>query len=153
MFYKLVYFRISRQNSSMEGTEVGIFIKASAWIHLFLLKIKIQQNASYPRKEHNTIFKHIHQNIRAYPRSKKICIDQWLWKYYCLSRRVRAKRDVGEQVWFVPNTCAGLRGNVTSEIFDYFYSHLSVETVFPALKLIQNHYINVNTSFPWKLAI
>ena len=96
----------------MEGTEVGIFIKAPAWIHLFLLKIKIQQNPSYPRKEHNTIFKHIHQNIRAYPRSKKICIDQWLWKYYCILRKIWVKRGVGKQVWFVPNTfLAGSKGS------------------------------------------
>ena len=98
------YFWISRQNSSMEGNEVGIFVKAPDWMPLFLLKIKIKQNPGYPNKECNVIFKHIHQNFRAYCRSKQICIDQWLWKYYCLFRRVRAKWGVCKQLWFVPNT-------------------------------------------------
>ena len=35
------------------------------------VKIKITQNSGYPNKEHNVIFEHIHQNNRAYPRSKK----------------------------------------------------------------------------------
>ena len=38
---------------------------------MFLLNIKIKQNLGCPSKEYNAIFKHIHQNIRAYPRSKK----------------------------------------------------------------------------------
>ena len=36
-----------------------------------LLKIKIKQSSGCPNKEYNTIFKHINQNMRAYPRSKK----------------------------------------------------------------------------------
>ena len=36
-------------------------------------------------------------------------------------------------------------------IFAYFYSHLSLETVFPSCKLTQNYYINISTSFSWKL--
>ena len=58
----------------MEGNEVGIFIKAPDLIPMFLLKIKIKQTAAY--LNNNAIFKHIHQNARAYPRSKKICTDQ-----------------------------------------------------------------------------
>ena len=27
-------------------------------------------------KEYNVVFKHFNQNIRAFPKSKKICIDQ-----------------------------------------------------------------------------
>ena len=38
---------------------------------LIRVKIKITQNSGYPNKEHNVIFEHIHQNNRAYPRSKK----------------------------------------------------------------------------------
>ena len=52
--FKLIYFWISRQNFSMEGNEIGIALE------------------------------HIHQNIRAYPRSKNICIGEWVWKYYYL---------------------------------------------------------------------
>ena len=50
------------------------------------------------------IFEYINRNIRAYPRSKRIYIDQWLGKYYCILQRIRAKWGVGEEVWFVPNT-------------------------------------------------
>ena len=34
-------------------------------------KIRIKQNPGFPCKEYNSVFKHCHQNIRAYPRSKK----------------------------------------------------------------------------------
>ena len=60
----------------MEGNEVDIFSQALDRIPLFLLKIKIEQNPGCLNKEYNVIFKHIHLNISAYPRSKKICIDQ-----------------------------------------------------------------------------
>ena len=58
-------------NSSIEGDEGGIFSKTPDWKSLFLLKIKIKLSLGCPNKEHNAIFKHINQNIRAYPRSKK----------------------------------------------------------------------------------
>ena len=60
----------------MEGDGVGIFSKASDWKPLFWLKIKIKQKPGFPKKEYNPMFKHILWNIRAYPKSKKICIDQ-----------------------------------------------------------------------------
>ena len=72
-----------------------------------LLNILIKRNLGCPNTEYDFIFEHFHQNIRAYPRGKKICIDQWLWKYYCISGKVRAKRGVDGQVWFVPNTYRG----------------------------------------------
>ena len=39
--------------------------------NLFLFKIKIKQNPGCQNKEYNTIFKHIHQSIRGYSRSKE----------------------------------------------------------------------------------
>ena len=83
------------------------------------------------------------------PRIKKICIDQRLWRYYCLFRRVRAKQGVGEQIWFAANRkkLGSLRVSAFSGKFDYFYSHLSLKKVFSALKLIQNYFINVNIFF------
>ena len=33
-------------------------------------------NLYCPNKEYNVVFKHFRQNIRAFPKSKKICIDQ-----------------------------------------------------------------------------
>ena len=43
-----------------------------------LLK-KIKQNSGSPNKKYNTIFEHIHRNIRAYPRNKKkvALINDW----------------------------------------------------------------------------
>ena len=41
----------------------------------------------------------------------------------------------------------GLRVGATPGKFGYFYSHLSLETVFSALKLTQNCYINIKITF------
>ena len=60
----------------MEGNEVGILSKALDYIPSFFVKIKIKQNPGCPNKEYNKIYEHINQNIRTYPKSKKICIDQ-----------------------------------------------------------------------------
>ena len=105
----------SRQNSSMEGKEVGIVSKSPDWIPLFLLKVKIKQSSDWPNKEYNAVLEHIHQNIMVYPRSKKICIDQWLWKYYCLFRRIQAKPGVSKQVCFSLNTFRGFWGSVSTQ--------------------------------------
>ena len=48
----------------------------------------------------------IHQNVRAYPKGKKICIDQWLVKYYCILERIQSKLAFGEQVWYSRYNCA-----------------------------------------------
>ena len=63
----------------MEMDEEGLFSEASEWKSLFLLKIKIKRNPSYPSKKYNAVFKPIHQNIRVYPRSKKksALINDW----------------------------------------------------------------------------
>ena len=57
-------------NSFIKGDERDIFRKAPVWKPSFLCKIKIKQNPGYPNKEYNVVFKHFHQNIRAYRRSK-----------------------------------------------------------------------------------
>ena len=54
------------------------------------------------------------QNIKAYPTCKKICINELLGKYFFLLGRILAKRGVGEQVRFVPNTAAGGLGAAQS---------------------------------------
>ena len=89
----------------------------------------MKQNPDYPQKKYNAIFKHIHQNIRAYLRSKKICVDQWLGKCYCILGRILAKSSVYEQVWFVTDTVLKFVGYCNTR--NSFYSHL-METVFPA---------------------
>ena len=59
-------------NSFMKGNEGGISSKFLDWKSLlFLLKIKIKQNPGCPNKEYNVVFKHFHQNIKAYSRSFK----------------------------------------------------------------------------------
>ena len=61
-----------------EIKEGGIFSKVPDWTPLVLFKIKIKQNPGCARKEYNVIFKLIHQNIRAYPRSKKRALINYL---------------------------------------------------------------------------
>ena len=101
------------------------------WKPLFLLKIKIKQNPDCPNKEYNAILKHIHQNIRAYFRSKKNPSKVRRW-----------------QTSLVCSKCSwGSGGVVILGRFSNFEPHLSLETVFPALKLTQNCYIIMNISF------
>ena len=49
------------------------------------------------------------------------------------------------------DTVGGSGSTTPGKYFNSYY-HLSLETVFPALKLTQNCYIK-NISFSWKLAI
>ena len=45
-----------------------------------MLNMKIKQNPGSPNKEYNAVFKYIHQDVRAYPRSKKkrsALINDW----------------------------------------------------------------------------
>ena len=97
--------------------------------NLFLFEIKIQQNPGCPNKEYNAIFKHIHQNIKAYTKSKNTCIDQLLGNY-CTLRKIRAKQGFGEQVWFVPNTVGGSRVSHNPRKCCNFFLYLSLETSF-----------------------
>ena len=137
----------------MEGNEVGIFVKAPDWMPLFLLKIKIKQNPGYPNKEYNVIFKHIHQNNRVYRRSKKIFIDQWLWKYYCLFRRVQTKWGVSKQVWFVPNTFGGFGEQCHLRKIWLFLLSFKLGNSIPSTKLTKNCFVNVSISFSRQLVI
>ena len=66
--------------------------------------------------------------------------------------RIRAKQSFGEQVWFITNK-AEWWGVTTSGRLCIFYLYLSLETVFPAIKLIQNCYINMNIYFYLKWAV
>ena len=68
-----------------------------------------------------------YQDIKGYRTCKKICIDQWLEKSFCLLGRILAKRGVGEQMRFVPNT-VGESGNspILAEVCK-IYSHLILE--------------------------
>ena len=106
--FKLLYFWISRSNSTMKGDEGGIVSKTSDWISLFLLKIKIQHSSGCPSKEFNVIFMYINEkNISAYPRRKKIWIDWRFKNFLAYWKKLRVKRGVVKQVRFVPNTVGG----------------------------------------------
>ena len=150
-YFKL-YIWISGPNSSMEGYEGGIFSKAPGWKPLFLLRIKLKENAGFPNKEYNAIFKHIHQNIRAYLRCKEksALVNNWekilfyTIKNPCKVTRCRTSSFVPDKVWRSGRAAQPKKKN---------YRHLSLETVFPALTLTQNCYINTNISFSWKFAI
>ena len=129
----------------MEGDKGGIFIKALDQKSLLLLKVKVKQNLGCPNKEYNTVFKHIHRNFRAYSRSKKNCIDQWLWKYCKLKESKQIDALVNKFSLFQIQL-EGLGGGVAIlGNFCKFCFHLSLETVFPA----QKSCINMNISFSW----
>ena len=58
--------------------------------------MKIKQNPGCPNKESNTIFEHIHQNIRSYYRSKKgPLINEY--------ENIIAYSEKSEQKWGVDN--------------------------------------------------
>ena len=69
--------------------------------------------------------------------------------YYGILGRLWVKRAVREQVWFVPENswvvwlggCSASPGKLCN-----FYPHLSLITVFPALKVPQNYYIMTSGS-------
>ena len=95
----------------MEGNEVGIFVEAPHWMPLFLLKpIAVVK-----------IFALIndYENIIAYSEESNQS-EVYTNKFGLFQIHLR-----------------GLGISPTSGKFNYFYSYLSLETVFPALKLKQ----------------
>ena len=93
------------------------------------------------------IFKNIHQIIRAYPRGKKSLHWSMIMKIllYILEEFEQSELKANKCGLFQINS-GNLRIGATPGKFCY-YSHLRLETVFPALKLTQNCYIFVNISF------
>ena len=129
----------------MEGDEVGISSKIPNWKLLFLLRTKIKRNADCPNKD---IFKHIHQNIRAHPKSKKSALINDCGNTVAYSEQSKQSEGVGEQVRFVLNLLWRSVGWCHPRKCGCFYSHLiRSETVFRAGKLIQNCYKHM---FFWK---
>ena len=113
---------------------------------MLLLKIKIKQNPSCQEKEYTAIFKHIHQNIRDNPRiqTKSALINDWesfaYWGEYEQSDQLVTRFGLFQI------QKRGLGGVATSGKFCKFYLYLNLEIVFPAIKLTQNCYININIS-------
>ena len=68
--------------------------------NLFLLKIKTKQNPGCPNKD---IFKHIIQNIKAYPKSRKSALINNYENIVAYSEQFEQSEAVGEQVGFVLN--------------------------------------------------
>ena len=61
-----------------------------------------KQNPGCPNKEYNAVFKHIHQNIKAYWRKQKSAlINDWK---NINSFREESKQSVDTKVWFVLHT-------------------------------------------------
>ena len=111
----------------MKGDEGDIFSKAPDQKPLFLFKIKIKQNPACLNKEYNVVFKHFHQNIRAYPRSNVA-----YWEESEESNVLMKK--------FVPNTVGVFGGSRNARRVLQFLE-LILETVFPVLKLTRNCYL------------
>ena len=53
-------------------------------------------------------------------KKKKICIDYWLGKYYCILERIQAKQGAGEQVRFFLNAVLGLGVEYSQSNFAIF---------------------------------
>ena len=112
--FKFNYVRISRQNYSMEGDEGDIFSKAPVCKLFLLLKIKIKQNPGCQNKEYNATFEHIYRIIMAYPTIKKVFIDQWLWKCYCISGEIAVKQVVSNKCGLFQIHLGNLRVGATA---------------------------------------
>ena len=113
---------------------------------MLLLKIKIKQNPSCQEKEYTAIFKHIHQNIRDNPRiqAKSPLINDW--ENFAYWGESEQSDQLATKFGLFQIQKRGLRGIATSGRFGNFYLYLSLENVFPAIKLTQNCYINMNIS-------
>ena len=129
-----------------------IFLSLFLFKFIQMQKIKNKIKTRCPKKEYDAIFEHFYQNIKAYRTCKKICIDQWLGKYFCLLAGIQAKWGLGEQTRFDPITVEESGGNPVLGKFCKFYSHLILGPLFSGIKLTKNCYINVNISFSEKLA-
>ena len=86
----------------MKEGKGGNFSKSPDPKPLFLLIVKIKQNAACRNKEYNLAFKHFHENIRIYPRSykKSALINDWenvayweKWGKCCISRGSRKSQE------------------------------------------------------------
>ena len=150
-YFKSNYIWICRQIPPWKEMKEEFSIKFQTENLCFCLRWKLNKTQT-AQIRNNAIFKHMHQIIRAYPRSKKICIDQWLWKYHCILVKIWVNRSVGKLNWFVPNTFWGLRVGVTPGKVCYFYSLFKLGNSILST-LTKNCYININISFSWKLVI
>ena len=90
----------------------------------------------------NEVLKHFHQNILE--------VKQNL-HWPMIRKIVHIRENLNKaRCW---RGVVGPWGVTTLGKFCNFSSFLSLETVFPALKLTLNGYLNMNISFSWKLAI
>ena len=83
-------------------------------------------------------------------KKEKFCIDRLFGEYFIL-RKIWAKQDVSEKVWFLPKTALRfetVRKGATLGNPSIFYSHLRLEAIFAALKLSQSFYINMKIGSP-----
>ena len=126
-------------NPVMKGDKGGIFSKAADWKTLFVLKMKIQ---AAKRKNKNVVFKHFHQNIRP------IWTNDWDNIVYC---EESDQREVLVNKFGLSQLQLGILVFVTTP--EKFCNFLSLERAFPALKLTENFYLNMNICFSWKMAI
>ena len=134
----------------MEGDEGGIFSKAQHWKPLFLLKIETEQSLDCKNKKQNLIFKYSHQNITAYPRSKKNWINE-CWGNIAYLEESEQSEMLLNKFSFSQIHLEFLQRVATPGKFYSFSHHL--ETVFSALKLEHNCYMNMDISFYWKMAV
>ena len=127
-----------------------IFLSLFLFKFIQMQKIKNKIKTRCPKKEYDAIFEHFYQNIKAYRTCKKICIDQWLGKYFCLLAGIQAKQGLGEQVRFDPITVDESGGNPIWGKFCKLYSYLILGPLFPGIKLTKKLLYKCEHLFFWK---
>ena len=125
----------------MKRVELVFFSKVPDGKPLFLLKIKIKQNPGCTNKG---ILKHVHQNIRAYPKIKKSALINDYENIAAHSEQSKQSEGVFEQVRFFLNLFLGSESWChRRKMWLFLPSFNRLETVFPACKLTQNCYKHI----------
>ena len=128
----------------------SIWLVSGCFGSFWLVSARLRSLPSFVLAEYNAIFKHIHQNIRIYSRSekkkKKSALINYLENIAYWEESEQSKALTNKFLLFQIQL-EGSRGSRKQGKFCSCYLHLSLETVFPALKRTQICYINMDFLF------
>ena len=117
------------------------FLHGRSWRKYFQQSSRQKSFFQATQIRNDTIFELIHQVIRAFPRSKKIWIDQWLRKW-CTLEKIWVKLAIGKQMRLVQNLFWGTKGCYHPwKVLQFILSFNLVSSV------PRNCFINTNISF------
>ena len=104
MYFKLICFWTCRPNSFMEGDERGNFSKGPDR-KILLENLNLWLSQKLNKTLAPSIFKHIHENSRAYSRGKKspVLVNDWVniayWKEQSIARHWQASLVCSKYRW------------------------------------------------------